>query len=69
MRCFDTTFRSMNPQVLSRSFRAKTTQSTTAITSIMIMLTQISFNNPSLRERIAESTINPSLRDSVNRKN
>ncbi|MGX3010786.1 GDP-mannose 4,6-dehydratase [Helicobacter sp. 23-1044] len=38
LRCFDTTFRSMNPQVLSRSFRAKTTQSTTAITSIVASL-------------------------------
>ncbi|MGX2982762.1 hypothetical protein [Helicobacter sp. 23-1045] len=36
LRCFDTKFRSMNPSVLSRSFRAKTTQSTTAITSIVI---------------------------------
>ncbi|MGX2982140.1 hypothetical protein [Helicobacter sp. 23-1045] len=35
MRCFGTKFRSMDAQVLFRSFRAKTTQSTTAITSIV----------------------------------
>ncbi|MGX3010790.1 hypothetical protein ACWIUD_04380 [Helicobacter sp. 23-1044] len=36
LRCFGTKFRSMDAQVLFRSFRAKTTQSTTAITSIEI---------------------------------
>ncbi|MGX3010649.1 hypothetical protein ACWIUD_03655 [Helicobacter sp. 23-1044] len=36
--CFDTKFRSGVPQVLFRSFRAKTTQSTTAITSIVASL-------------------------------
>ncbi|MGX3009955.1 hypothetical protein ACWIUD_00125 [Helicobacter sp. 23-1044] len=37
LRCFGTKFRSMNPSVLFRSFRAKTTQSTTAITSIVCL--------------------------------
>ncbi|MGX3010988.1 hypothetical protein ACWIUD_05430 [Helicobacter sp. 23-1044] len=38
MRCFYTKLRSMNPQVLFRLFRIKTTQSTTAITSIVASL-------------------------------
>ncbi|MGX2983571.1 hypothetical protein [Helicobacter sp. 23-1045] len=36
LRCFYTKLRSMNPKVLFRLFRIKTTQSTTAITSIAI---------------------------------
>ncbi|MGX3012034.1 hypothetical protein ACWIUD_10860 [Helicobacter sp. 23-1044] len=50
MRCFYAKLRSMDAQVLSRLFRIKTTQSTTAITSIVIALTRISFNISSLRE-------------------
>ncbi|MGX2983249.1 lipid A deacylase LpxR family protein [Helicobacter sp. 23-1045] len=51
MRCFGTKFRSMDAQVLFRSFRAKTTQSTTAITSIEIHNANQSAKNPSLRGR------------------
>ncbi len=41
LRYFDTKFRSMDAQVLFRSFRAKITQSTTAITSIVVALPRI----------------------------
>ena len=61
LRCFGTKFRSIrriykrsavaiDAKVLFRSFRAKTTQSTTAITSIVIRNANQSIKNPSLRD-------------------
>lgn len=50
LRCFGTKFRSMDAKVLFRSFRAKTTQSTTAIASIVIRNANQSIKNPSLRD-------------------
>ncbi|MGX3011251.1 hypothetical protein ACWIUD_06805 [Helicobacter sp. 23-1044] len=55
LRCFGTKFRSMDAQVLFRSFRAKTTQSTTAITSIVIRNANQSAKNLSLRGSLSEA--------------
>ncbi len=56
LRCFDDKISLDEPQVLSRSFRAKTTQSTTAITSIVDSTQSAeSNNNPPRHSELSQS--------------